>query len=91
MNQSVQDNEQLARKTIGGEKRIAESELFKWKQWITYDESVIIDEWNYAYQIVQILIMNQELGDVKWVKMNHFIQSDWETQMSWTLRIYQNS
>lgn len=61
------------------------------KQWITYDESVIIDEWNYAYQIVQILIMNQELGDVKWVKMNHFIQSDWETQMSWTLRIYQNS
>lgn len=81
----------MARKTIGGEKRIAESELFKWKQWITYDESVIIDEWNYAYQIVQILIMNQELGDVKWVKMNHFIQSDWETQMSWTLRIYQNS
>lgn len=81
----------MARKTIGGEKRIAESELFKWEQWITYDESVIIDEWNYAYQIVQILIMNQELGDVKWVKMNHFIQSDWETQMSWTLRIYQNS
>lgn len=74
-----------------GKKRISELELLKYQQWITYDESIIIDKWNNTYQIVQILIMNQELGDVKWVKMNHFIQSDWETQMSWTLRIYQNS
>ena len=74
-----------------GKKRISELELLKYQQWITYDESIIIDKWNNTYQIVQILIMNQELGDVKWVKMNHFIQSDWETQMSYTLRMYQNS
>lgn len=74
-----------------GKKRISELELLKYQQWITYDESIIIDKWNNTYQIVQILIMNQELGDVKWVKMNHFVQSDWETQMSYTLRMYQNS
>lgn len=74
-----------------GKKRISELELLKYQQWITYDESIIIDKWNNTYQIVQILIMNQELGDVKWVKMNHFIQSDWETQMSYILRMCQNS
>ena len=65
--------------------------------WSTYDNERLKvydnqrEKANLGIGTTQISAMNQKWRDVKWVEMNRFIQSNWETQMSYILRIYQNS